>query len=167
MQGKAKFPMASRVEMTQIVLPGDANALGTVFGGKVMQWIDVAAAVAARRHALGIVVTASMDSLEFIAPVQLGDVVVLYAIINRAWRTSMEIGVRVECEKAADSRRLHAASAYLTFVALDDNGHPRQVGPLEPQTADEKRRYEKADNRRNVRLANRGTVRGAEPGAMS
>jgi acyl-CoA hydrolase len=156
---KPKFPLASRVEMTQIVLPSDANALGTVFGGKVMQWIDVAAAVAARRHALGTVVTASMDSLQFIEPVQLGDVVVLYGMINRAWRTSMEIGVRVECEKASDGRRLHAASAYLTFVALDEEGRPRTVGPLQPQSDDEKRRFEKADDRRKMRLAERGTKR--------
>ncbi|MCC6747252.1 MAG: acyl-CoA thioesterase [Deltaproteobacteria bacterium] len=148
----ARTPTDSRVEMTQIVLPGDTNALGTAFGGRVMQWLDVAAAVAARRHCGGVAVTASMDSMSFVHPVQLGDVLVIYASVNRAWRSSMEIGVRVEGEGGKDGQRFHAASAYLTFVAVDAQGKPRVVPPVEPATEAERRRFTEAEQRRTQRL---------------
>jgi acyl-CoA hydrolase len=137
--------------MTQIVLPGDANALGTAFGGKIMQWIDVAAGVAARRHAGTVAVTASMDSLQFHRPVRLGDVVVLRASVNRAWRTSMEIGVRVVYETDGSDEPVHAASAYLTFVAVDRAGQPQPVPPLQPETDEDRRRYAAAERRRSAR----------------
>lgn len=142
--------------MTQLVLPGDTNSLGTAFGGTIVGWVDVAAAVAAQRHSGGIVVTASIDSLHFLSPVQLGNVVVLRAAVNRAWRTSMEVGVRVECEITGQhERRQHAASAYVTFVAVDDNGRPRPVPAIDPQTADDQRRFERAAERRAARLKER------------
>lgn len=138
--------------MTQIVLPGDANSLGNAFGGRIMQWIDVAAGVAARRHAGFVAVTASMDSLVFHRPIRLGDIVVLRASVNRAWRTSMEVGVWVEYETEGENRPIHAASAYLTFVAIDPQGLPRSVPRLAPETDDDRRRYEAADRRRTRRL---------------
>jgi acyl-CoA hydrolase len=142
--------------MTQLVLPGDTNALGTAFGGKIMQWIDIAAGVAARRHAGCVAVTASMDNLVFHRPIQLGDVVVLRASVNRSWRTSMEVGVRVEAEEEGAERPIHAASAYLTFVAVDQQSRrPRPVPEVAPETAEDKRRYQAADKRRVHRLESR------------
>jgi len=140
--------------MTQLVLPSDANALGTAFGGRIMQWIDVAAAVASRRHAGGVAVTASIDSVHFDQPVHLGDIVVLRASVNRAWRSSMEVGVRVESESDGGERR-HAVRAYLTFVAIDAQGHPRAVPTLVPETEVEQRRFAEAELRRVARLAAR------------
>lgn len=139
--------------MTQLVLPSDTNALGTAFGGKVMQWVDMAGGVAARRHARGVAVTAAIDSMQFTRPVQLGDVVVLRASVNRAWRTSMEVGVRVECESSEDQQIYHAARAYLTFVAVDKKGQPLPVPAIRPTTEEEQRRYEGAARRRQARLA--------------
>jgi acyl-CoA hydrolase len=155
-----KPPSRSRVEMTQIVMPGDANPLGTAFGGKIMQWIDIAAAVAARRHAGSVAVTASMDSLTFHRPIRQGNVVVLRASVNRAWRTSMEAGVRVEFEVEVerDEGSQHAASAYLTFVAVDEAGRPRPVSPVVPETVDDRRRYEDAGRRRERRISGRDNV---------
>lgn len=151
-----KSPSASEVITTQIVLPGGTNALGTAFGGTIFGWIDVAAAVAAQRHSGGEVVTASIDTLNFLAPVQLGDVVILRARVNRSWRSSMEIGVRVECETVGKpGDRLHAATAYLTFVAVDENGKPRPVAQIVPETEGDERRYEKAARRRQARLEQR------------
>lgn len=135
-----------------MVLPGDANSLGTAFGGKIMQWIDIVAAVAARRHAGCVAVTAAMDSLTFHCPIRLGDVVVLRASVNRAWRTSMEVGVRVECESERSQSPTHAASAYLTFVAIDDAGQPRPVAEILPETDEDRRRFERAEQRRRRRL---------------
>ena len=151
----SKRPAISRVEMTELILPGDANTLGNAFGGKIMQWIDVAAGVASRRHCGGVAVTASMDSMQFVRPIRLGDVVVLRATVNRAWRSSMEVGVRVECETVGKLQPQHAASAYLTFVAMDEQGRPRPVPPLSPGTKDEQRRYDQAQLRREHRISNR------------
>lgn len=151
----SKPPSASRVEMTELILPGDANTLGNAFGGKIMQWIDVAAGVASRRHCGGVAVTASMDSMQFVRPIRLGDVVVLRAMVNRAWRTSMEVGVRVECESAGEEEARHAASAYLTFVAMDGEGKPRPVFPLRPETEQQHCRYAQAQQRREHRIRNR------------
>jgi acyl-CoA hydrolase len=121
-----------------------------------MAWIDIAAAVAAQRHSGGTVVTASIDSLQFVHPVRQGDVVVLRASVNRAWRSSMEAGVRVACETPGDPQNArHAASAYLTFVALDDGGQPRAVPAVQPKTSDERRRFRAAAGRRAQRLDRR------------
>jgi acyl-CoA hydrolase len=149
---RGKSPSQSQVEMTQIILPGDANSLGNAFGGRVMQWIDVSAGVASRRHGGGIAVTASIDSLEFHRPIRMGDVVVLHARVNRAWRSSMEVGVRVEYEQD-DAAPQHAVSAYLTFVAIDEDGRPRRVPPITPETDEDRRRCAAAEQRRERRLA--------------
>jgi acyl-CoA hydrolase len=148
-----KTPSASRVEMTELVLPGDTNALGTIFGGKVMQWIDIAASVAAMRHSGGNVVTASIDALTFLTPIQLGEIVRLQAQVNFVGQTSMEVGVRVEAEDPTNGARRYTTKAYLTFVAIDERGKPRAVPPLSPQSDDERRRAEDARGRRAARLA--------------
>ena len=141
--------------MTELVLPGDANTLGNAFGGKILQWIDIAAGVAARRHSDGVAVTASIDSVQFIRPVRLGDVVVLNARLTRAWNTSMEISVTVTCDETPDHPSHEAINAYLTFVAIDEQGHPRAIPGLEPTTKQEQSAYVQADRRRAQRLAER------------
>jgi acyl-CoA hydrolase len=147
---------ASKVEMTEIVFPNDANPLGNVMGGRVMHWIDICAAVAAGRHARTPVVTANVDQIDFCRPVRVGGVLVLYASVNYAGRTSMEVGVKVFNEDRATGQRSHVASAYLTFVSLDpDTGQPRPVPAITAETADEKRRYVAAKARREARLARR------------
>lgn len=152
-----RSPSSSRVEMTEIVLPSDANALGSAFGGRIMQWIDIAAAVSARRHSRAVAVTASIDSLHFERPIMQGDVVVLRAAVNRAWHTSLEVGVRLEGESLDE--RFHAATAYLTFVAIDSEGRRLPVPPIRPESDDERRRYEKAAQRREQRLQARAERR--------
>jgi acyl-CoA hydrolase len=148
-----KPPVDSIVEMTEVVLPSDANPLGTVFGGRVVQWIDICATVAAQRHCRQIVVTASMDDLHFLAPIHVGMIALIRATVTRAWRTSVEVEARVDSEDPLSGERRHCVSAYLTFVALGPDGRPTPVPPVIPQTADELRRYEAADERRRQRLA--------------
>ena len=144
---------ASRVEMTELVLPGDTNALGTIFGGKVMQWIDIAASVAAMRHSAGNVVTASIDALAFLTPIHLGEVVVLKAQVNFAGRTSMEVGVRVEAQDPRSGAHRYTTKAYLTFVAIDKDGKARAVPRLIVDGDEERRRHADAEARRAARLA--------------
>lgn len=143
----------SRVEMNEVVLPVHTNQLGTIFGGQIMSWIDIAAAMSASRHARKVCVTASIDALNFLNPVRVGQFVVLYAGVNFTGKTSMEIGVRVEGEDPMTGQRTHVATAYLTFVALDAKGRPCAVPPVLPETSDEKRRYREAQLRRQARLA--------------
>lgn len=149
---------ASHVEMTELVQPPDTNYHGTVFGGRVLQWIDIAAAIAAQRHCRRKVVTASIDDMHFAVPIRLGEIVVLKAAVNYVHRTSMEVGVRVERELPATGERQHAATAYVTYVALDDEGRPAAVPPVAPETADERRRHRDAQTRRDFRLARRQAI---------
>ena len=137
------------------MLPGLTNVHGTIFGGMMMQWIDIAAGIAAARHAEGPVVTASMDRLHFLSPVRLGEVVILQAQVNFAARTSMEVGVRVLAENQTTAERRQTTRAYLTFVAVDPAGRPRPVPPLVPETAEDRRRQADAARRRAVRLRER------------
>jgi acyl-CoA hydrolase len=147
---------ASRTEMTEIVMPNDANPLGNVMGGRVMHLADICAAIAAGRHARGPVVTASVDQIDFHRPVKVGGVLVIVASVNYAHRTSMEVGVKMWSEDRSSGERSHVASAYLTFVSLDsDTGSPRRVPPIEPQTDDERRRHQRAIERRQRRLERR------------
>ena len=143
----------SSVIMTELVLPNDANALGNCMGGRVMHLIDIAAAIAARRHARATCVTAAIDEIVFHHPVPVGSVLVLEASVNHAGKTSMEVGVRVEMEPVAAGLRSHCASAYLTFVALDGNGRPAPVPPLLARTKEQQRRQKEAAERRARRLA--------------
>jgi acyl-CoA hydrolase len=141
--------------MTQIILPSHANGLGTIFGGQVAAWIDICAGVAAMRHARNISVTASMDDLHFLAPAHVGEVLILHGRVNRAFGTSMEVGVRVESENPLTGQRRHTATAYLTFVSVDQEGNPVPVPPLLPETEEEQRRYQQAAVRRQWRLERR------------
>ena len=145
---------ATRVVMTQIVLPENTNNHGTIFGGQLVAWMDICGAVAAQRFARGPVVTASIDQLEFVAPVRQGMIVELRGQVNQAWRTSMEVGVRVEAEEPLTGRRVHCCSGFLTFVALDTLGHPMEIPSLEVVEGEE-RRAVGADARRANRLAAR------------
>jgi len=147
----------SQVITTQLVLPNDTNELGNLLGGTLMHWIDIAAAIAAQRHADRVCVTASVDELNFHHPIRLGDVVTLQASVNRAFRTSMEIGVVVTALTRARHDERRANNAYLTFVALDDDGRPAEVPGVIPESPDEIRRFDEALARRQRRLAHRGT----------
>jgi acyl-CoA hydrolase len=151
-QPRLKTPRHASCLMTQVVLPGDGNALGTAFGGRIMQWIDIAAAVACQRHSRTRVVTASMDDLHFLAPIRVGMMVELRAQVNAAFRTSMEAGVRVESEDMLSGERVHACTAYLTFVAQDANGATVPVPRLVLETDDDRRRHADAVHRRSGRL---------------
>ncbi len=150
-----KAVISSQVVMTQLVLPSHTNSLDTVFGGTVMSWIDICAAIAAQRHSNSDVVTASIDQLNFVAPIKRGWVVNLKASVNFVSRTSMEVGVRVDAENPRTGEMFHTASAYLTFVAVDQAGKPSVVCGLDLQTDLERRRFAAAESRRKFRLATR------------
>ena len=139
--------------MTQIVMPMHTNGMaGVMFGGIMMQWIDVCAGVAAMRHAAGAVLTASIDRLDFMSPVQVGEIVVLQAQVNYTAKTSMEVGCRVETEDMHTRTRRYVTKAYLTFVAVEQGGRPRPITPLELVTEDDHRRHAEAALRRKARL---------------
>ena len=140
-------------EMAEIVLPNDANPLNALLGGRLMHWIDLAGAMAAHRHSRQWVVTASIDHLDFLVAVHVGDLVILRSSVNRVFRTSMEVGVKVWVENYRSEQNRHVSSAYLTFVAVDSAGNRLPVPPVIPETADEKRRYEDAARRREIRKA--------------
>ncbi|HEY6989890.1 MAG TPA: acyl-CoA thioesterase [Bryobacteraceae bacterium] len=146
-------------EYSEIALPNDANGRGNVLGGKIMHLVDLAAALAAMRHAHQPVVTASVDTLHFLQPVRIGELIMLWASVNRVFRTSMEVGVKVFAEALLTGERRHTCSAYLTFVALEMNGKPVPVPPVIPETEEEKRRYREAGERREYRLALRSRVK--------
>lgn len=146
-----KTPAESGVESRYLVMPHQVNPQGTVFGGVIMAWIDMVAAMAAQRHCGKEVVTASIDSLSFREPIYVGDHVVLKALVNYVGRTSMEVGVRVTREDPASNRSIIATTAHLTFVALDENKKPVPVGPIMPQSDDEKRRHQNAQVRVKAR----------------
>lgn len=140
-------------ELSEMALPNDANPLGNLIGGKVMHLVDIVAAIAATRHARHSCVTASVDYMTFLHPVHIGELVLLKSSVNRAFRTSMEIGVKVWVENLQTGERRHTSSAYLTFVAIDAQGNRVPVPPLIPETAEEIRRFEEAGTRRAHRLA--------------
>jgi acyl-CoA hydrolase len=146
-----RSPRESKVEMLELMYPNDANPMGSIMGGRVMHFIDVVAAIAAHRHARRACVTASVDHIDFRAPVRVGDLLVLKASVNFTGRTSMEVGVRVEVEDRETGVRSHTSSAYLTFVALSEEG-PVPVPPLRCETPDEKRRFAEGKKRRAHRL---------------
>ena len=143
----------SASEMAEIVLPNDANVLNALLGGRLMHWIDLAGAMAAHRHSRQHVVTASIDHLDFLVPVRVGDFVILRSSVNRVFHTSMEVGVKVWVENYRAEESRHVSSAYLTFVAVDVAGNRLPVPPVIPETEEEKRRYEGAARRREIRRA--------------
>jgi acyl-CoA hydrolase len=141
----------------------DANLAGNVHGGWIMKLCDDVAVIAATRLAGGRVVTAAVDAMKFRSPVKVGDVIVLRATVNAAWRTSMEVGVRVESEHIATGEVTHTCTAYLTMVALGEDGKPVPLPPVEPDSADDQRRQREADHRREIRLAAPGELRRVTP----
>ena len=149
----------SQSEYVEFALPNDANGLGNVLGGKVMHLVDLAGALAAMRHARRSVVTASIDHMNFLHPVHIGQLIILRSSVNRVFHTSMEAGVKVMVEDLRTGDRRHTSSAYLTFVALDEDGKRVAIPPVIPETEEEKRRYEEAGHRREYRLALRGRSR--------
>jgi len=149
-------------EYTETALPTDANPLGNLLGGRIMHLVDVAGAIAATRHTRRPVVTASVDHMNFLYPVHIGQLVLLRASVNRVFRTSMEVGVKVWVEDLRTGVVRHTSSAYLTFVCLDDKGERVAAPPVIPETETEKRRYEEAGLRREYRLEMRDRARSRE-----
>ena len=141
----------SQSEMAEIVLPNDANPLGALLGGRLMHWIDLAGALAAHRHSRHYVVTAAIDHLDFLFPVRVGDLVILRSSVNRVFRTSMEVGVKAWVENYLEDTSHHVSSAYLTFVAVDEQGKHLVVPAVIPESDEQKRRYEDAGRRREIR----------------
>jgi acyl-CoA hydrolase len=143
----------SQSEMAEIVLPNDANPLAALLGGRLMHWIDLAGAMAAHRHSRNYVVTASVDHIDFLVPVRVGDLVILRSSVNRVFNTSMEVGVKVFVENYIADTAQHVASAYLTFVAVDGETKCVKIAPVVPETDEQRRRYDDAGRRREIRRA--------------
>lgn len=154
-----KTPSESRIIMTEIVLPNDTNALHNLRGGKILHWMDIASAIAAGKHSNSIVVTASVDNVSFENPIKLGDVVTITAKVTRNFNTSLETHIEVWAENLPSQTRYRCNEAYYTFVALDSNGRPRKVNPLSPETDEEKRQFESALRRRELRLVLAGRLK--------
>jgi acyl-CoA hydrolase len=146
-------------EYVELALPTDANGLGNVLGGKVMHLVDLAGAMAALRHARKWVVTASVDSLHFLHPVHINELMILRSSVNRVFRSSMEVGVKMETEDLMTGQRRHTCSAYLTFVALGEDRKATGIPPVIPETEEEKRRFREAGERREYRLALRDRLK--------
>ena len=142
---------ASQSEMTELILPNDTNTMGNLLGGRLMHFIDLVGAMAAYRHSRRPVVTASMEHIDFIAPVHIGDLLILKASVNRVFTRSMEVGVKVWVENAMVGVTRHVASAYLTFVAIDEQGRSVPVPPMLSETSEEQRRFADAGRRREQR----------------
>ncbi len=154
-----KYVRESMCEYSEFALPNDANGFGNLLGGKVMHLVDLAGAMAAMRHARMPVVTASIDHMNFLHPVHIGQLLLLRASVNRVFRTSMEVGVKVFVEDMLTGDTRHTSSAYLTFVALDAQGNSVPVPAVIPETEDEKRRFQEAERRRQYRLELREVAR--------
>ena len=143
----------SQSEMAEIVLPNDGNPLGTLLGGRLMHWIDLAGAMAAHRHSRNYVVTASVDHMDFLVPVHVGDLVILRSSVNRVFHSSMEVGVKAWVENYLHDECQHVSSAYLTFVAVDPAGRRLAIPAVIPETDEQRRRYDDAGKRRDIRRA--------------
>jgi acyl-CoA hydrolase len=149
---RAKRVRDSQTEITQVVLPNDANPMGNILGGTVMHLVDIAGAITAHRHCGSYVVTASVDHMDFRCPIRVGDIIILKASVNRVFRTSLEVGVKVFREKVLTGERQHTSSAYLTFVSVEEDGNPKVAPAVIPETAEQKRRYRDAARRRRSRV---------------
>ncbi len=166
MHFSARTVAESQSEMTELILPNDTNTLNNLLGGRLMHFIDLVGAMAAYRHSRTHVVTASMDHIDFIAPVHVGDLLILKSSLNRAFNTSMEVGVKVWVENTIAGTHRHVASAYLTFVAVDSQGRRVPVPKVQPETEEEKRRYEDAGRRREIRQKELELKRAARKGEV-
>lgn len=156
---KGKKPSGSDMVTARLMTPTDANVLGNVFGGAIMRYMDETAAIVAWRHAGTNVVTASIERMNFFAPVYVGNLLILKASVNYVGTTSMEIGVRIEAQDPSTRRGVHAGSCYLTFVALDEKGKPTPVPPLILTSATERRRFKEAASRRKLREAENAVLK--------
>ena len=145
--------------MSELMMPHHANNLGNVFGGVILSLVDRVAAVAATRHARRQCVTVSVDRVDFLQPISLGELVTARASVNYAGRTSMEVGVRIEAENLVTGQRRHTNSCYVTYVAIDEHGKPSPVPPVLPETEEERRRFRAGDERRRRRLEERKVAR--------
>jgi acyl-CoA hydrolase len=145
----------SQITMTELVLPNHTNQLGNLLGGQLMHWIDICAALSAAKHNQRVCVTASVDRIDFHHPIRLGDAVTLTSTINRVFKTSMEVGVKVYAQNFREGTKVHSNTAYLTFVSVDNDGKPVKGIEGIPETDDEKRRYDEALTRRENRLKDR------------
>jgi acyl-CoA hydrolase len=145
----------SQITMTELVLPNHTNQLGNLLGGQLMHWIDICAALSAAKHNQRVCVTASVDRIDFHHPIRLGDAVTLTSTINRVFKTSMEVGVKVYAQNFREGTKVHTNTAYLTFVSVDNDGKPVEGIEGIPETKDEKRRYDEALQRRENRLKDR------------
>ncbi len=150
-----KRPSESAVVISRLMNPSDANPLGIVHGGEILKMVDEAGGLAAMRHARSPVVTVRLDSMTFLEPIYVGDLVIVKAMVNWVGRTSMEVGIRVEAQNPITGERTHTNSAYAVYVALDDQGRPKPVPPLVLETEEEKRRWREAEERQKIRLAQR------------
>ena len=148
----SKTVKESQVIMHQLILPNDTNLLGNVLGGRVMHLMDICAAMSAYKHARRPVVTASVDHLDFMAPAKKGDILILKSSINYSHKTSMEVGVKIEAETPLTGQTRHTATAYLTFVALDENGQPTKIPTIQPESDKEIERYNSAKIRHKERI---------------
>lgn len=144
---KTKTPIESEIEMRQMVMPGDTNYHNTIFGGKIMSWMDIAAAMAAEKHCENPVVTVHISDIEFLSPIKVGAHVIIKASVNYVGKTSMIVGCKVESENPYNGTKRVSTKAYLTFVAVDEFGKPMTVHHLNPESDDEKRRFENAKKR--------------------
>jgi len=159
---ETKKVAGSRVIMTELVLPNDTNTFGNLMGGRLMYWMDIAAALSAMKHCGAPVVTASVDNISFEAPIKLGNVVHIEAIVSRAFTTSMEVHLKVWGEDVLHQYKYKSNEAYYTFVALDPNGKPRPVPSMMPETDEEKKLFDGALRRRQVRLILGGKMKPGE-----
>jgi uncharacterized protein (TIGR00369 family) len=150
-----RHPRESETVMAQLMEPAHANIMGNVHGGVILSLTDRVAAVCAIRHSRRQCVTVSVDKVDFREPIHVGELVTAMARVNFAGKTSMEIGVKIIAEEISTGEKRHTNSCYLTFVALDDNGNPAEVPPVVPETVDEKRRYDRAAQRRATRVMDR------------
>ena len=152
---KPKPVRESHSEITQVVLPNDANPLGNILGGTVMHLVDITGAIAAHRHSGSYVVTAAIDHMDFLSPIKVGEIIILKASVNRVFHSSMEVGVKVFREEVFTRKLKHTSSAYLTYVVIDSEGHPRPAPQVIPQSREEKRRYREAGARHRARIGDR------------
>ena len=154
-----KHPKETVTTMTEMVLPNDTNTLNNLMGGRLMHWMDIIAGVSAQRHSNCVVVTASVDNISFSKPIKLGNIVTLNAVVTRAFSTSMEIFIEVFAEDIPKKTKFKSHEAFLTFVALNDKGKPVAVPELEPETIEEKKLYDGALRRRQLRLLMAGKIK--------
>jgi len=159
MEEPLRTPAASRCHMTEMVLPNDTNIRNTLFGGRLLSLMDKCAAISAMRHAGNLCVTAGIDSVDFWHPINLGDAVMLNAWVNRAFRTSLEVEVTVQTQNLASKELRHCNHAFFSFVSIDEDGMPKAVPAIHPQTEEEAERYKLAALRRELRLYQKGHIR--------